>query len=344
MEKSDPMRQDRYARQILFREIGESGQRRLAGATVLIIGCGALGTVSANHLARAGIGYIRIIDRDYVELSNLQRQILFDETDALNRIPKAVAAAQKLEKINSDIRIESIMADVNPGNIEELIDDVDLVLDATDNMEIRYLINDACVKHQVPWIYAGVIGAVGMTMTIMPGKTACFHCLMQAPPEPGTMPSCETVGVLNGAPGVIASIQAVESMRILTGHPSPDAALIYVDLWNQEFKRLSVERHRGCPVCDGRHFDFLSGDRYTETFSLCGRNAVQISLAQGSGFSIEKLKNRLADMGEVSDNGFFLTFKVDAYELNIFPEGRTMIKGTTDESVARSLFARYIGA
>jgi molybdopterin-synthase adenylyltransferase len=338
------MNQDRYSRQILFHEIGEDGQRRLAAAAVLIIGCGALGTVTANHLARAGVGYIRIVDRDYVELNNLQRQILFDEADALDRIPKAVAAVQKLEKINSEIRIEAIMVDANPGNIEELIEKVDLVLDATDNMEIRYLINDACVKHQVPWIYAGVIGAVGMTMNIIPGKTACFHCLMQTPPDPGTLPTCETIGVLNGAPGVIASIQAVEAMRILTGHLPTKAALIYVDLWMQEFKRLSVERSPGCPVCAGKHFDFLSGDRYSATFALCGRNAVQISLAQGHRIPIENLKSRLSALGEVTDNGYFLTFKVDAYELIIFPEGRTMIKGTTDESIARTLFAKYIGA
>jgi molybdopterin/thiamine biosynthesis adenylyltransferase len=338
------MNLDRYARQILFHEIGENGQQRLAAATVLIVGCGALGTVSANHLARAGVGNIRIIDRDYVELNNLQRQILFDETDALNRLPKAIAASQKLKKINSEIRIEALIADVNPGNIEDLIAGMDLVLDATDNMEIRYLINDACVKHQVPWIYAGVIGAFGMTMNIIPGKTACFRCLMQTPPDPGTMPTCETVGVLNGAPGVIASIQAVEAMKILTGHLPSGAALIYVDLWTQEFNRFSIERHPECPVCAGKHFDFLSGDRYSETLALCGRNAVQITLAPGGKFSIERLKNRLADLGELTDNGFFLSFKVDTYELIIFPEGRTMIKGTTDESVARNLFAKYIGS
>lgn len=338
------MNQDRYSRQILFHGIGEKGQRRLAEATVLIIGCGALGTVSANHLARAGVGYIKIVDRDFVELNNLQRQILFDETDARNRLPKAVAAAAKLEKINSDIRIEPIMADVHPRNIEALIDCVDLVLDATDNMEVRYLINDACVKHDVPWIYAGVIGAVGMTMNIIPGKTACFRCLMQAPPEPGTMATCETFGVLSGAPAVIASIQAVEAMKLLTGHLPSDTALIYVDLWTQNFKRFSMERHQKCPACDGRHFEFLSGDRYSETFSLCGRNAVQISLARRTGFSIDNLKDRMAALGEVKDNGYFLSIKVDEYELIIFPEGRTMIKGTTDESVARTLFARYIGA
>ncbi len=338
------MNQDRYSRQSIFHKIGDDGQRRLAESTVLIVGCGALGTVSANHLARAGVGLIRIADRDYVELNNLQRQILFDENDARSRLPKAVAAAQKLEKINSDIRIEAIVADVHPGNIEQMIDSVDLVLDATDNMEIRYLINDACVKHQVPWIYAGVIGAVGMTMNIIPGKTACFHCLMRTPPEPGTTPTCETVGVLNGAPGVVASIQAVEVMRLLTGHMPSDAALIYVDLWSQEFKRFPIERRQGCPVCTDKHFEFLEGDRYSETYALCGRNAVQISLARGQGFSFENLKYRLAALGEVTDNGYFLCFKVDMYELIIFPEGRTMIKGTTDESVARSLFAKYIGA
>lgn len=337
------MKDDRYSRQILFTEIGEHGQKLIRQASVLIIGCGALGTVSANNLARAGVGTIKIADRDYVELDNLQRQVLFDEDDARQRLPKAVAAVEKLRKINSDIQIEPIILDINHKNIETMINSVDLVLDGTDNMETRYLINDACIKGGIPWIYAGVVSSRGMTMAIIPGKSACFRCIMEQPPLPGSMPTCDMVGVLNGVPGVIASIQATEALKILTGHEEVGHTLIHVDLWRGRFGRVHIERNPACPTCARNKFDFLHGHSLSEAFSLCGRNAVQISPVKDSGIDMKTLKARLMPLGKVYDNGFFLSFKVGQFELIIFPEGRTMIKGTTDESIARSLYAKYIG-
>jgi len=338
------VKDSRYSRQVLFSEIGEHGQEMIQKASVLIIGCGALGSMSANHLARAGVGRIKIVDRDYVELDNLQRQIMFDEDDARDRLPKAIAAEKKLKMINSEIQVEPIFQDLNPANIESLVNTVDLVLDATDNIETRFLINDACIKNSVPWIYAGVIGSSGMTMNIIPGRSACFRCFNENPPPPGIMPTCDTVGVLNGAPGVIASIQATESLKFLTGQQKADSVLIYIDLWEGMFRQLNIPQKPNCPTCGQERFDFLNCDTYSETFSLCGRNAVQISPAGDSIIDLKTLKERLMPLGDVHDNGFFLSFKVSGYELNVFPEGRTMIKGTTDESIARSLFAKYIGA
>lgn len=338
------MKKGRYSRQVLFREIGEHGQKLIQEASVLIIGCGALGTVSANHLARAGVGKIKIVDRDYVELDNLQRQILFDEEDAIRRLPKAVAAVEKLRKVNSDIQIESEVLDANPQNIESLITSVSLVVDATDNVETRYLINDTCIKNNIPWIYAGVVSSYGMTMDIIPGKSACFRCLVKSPPPPGSLPTCDMVGVLNSVPGVIASIQATEALKILIGHQDVGGNLIHVDLWTEEFGKFNIERDPNCPACGQKKFDFLHGDTFSEAFSLCGRNAVQISPLKDTRFNLKGLKERLMPLGEVDDNGFFLSFKVGQYELIIFPEGRAMVKGTTDESIARSLFAKYVGA
>lgn len=338
------MIEGRYSRQVLFSGIGKEGQELILNSSVLVVGCGALGTVTADHLARSGIGRLKIIDRDYVELNNLQRQILFDEEDARNRVPKAVAAAEKLRKVNSEIEIEPIVADLNPKNVESLVTSVDLVVDGTDNIETRYLVNDACVKHGVPWIYAGVIGSRGMTMDILPGKTACFRCLVKNPPPHGSMPTCDMVGVLNGLPGVIASIQATEALKILIRYPEVGNGLIYVDLWNDRFSRLTMERDAACPTCVQRKFEFLQGVALSEAVSLCGRNAVQISPATTEKIAIERLKERLAPLGLIEDNGFFLSFKTEGYELIVFPEGRTLIKGTSDESVARTLFSKYIGS
>lgn len=335
---------DRYSKQILFSEIGEHGQKLIQNAEVLILGCGALGTVSANCLARAGVGSIKIVDRDYVELSNLQRQVLFDEEDALRRMPKAAAAVEKLKTINSEISLEPIILDVNYQNVESLIEPVDLVLDATDNMEIRYLLNDACIKHGVPWIYAGVLGSYGMSMNIIPGKSACFRCLIKEPPAPGSMPTCDVAGVLNGITGVIASIQATEALKIITGHKDVGNSVIFVDLWDRSFDRMKIERHDDCPTCVQHDFEFLNEKSFTEIFSLCGRNAVQIKSIKTNGYDLQSIKDRLMNLGKVLDNGFFLTFFIDDYELIIFPEGRTIIKGTTDESIARTILARYIGA
>ncbi len=337
------MSYERYSRQMVLSEIGESGQRLLSKASVLILGCGALGTVSANHLVRAGVGRIRIVDRDFVELNNLQRQVLFDEEDASLRLPKTVAAVRKLEKINTEVKIEPLIVDVNSRNIESVISTFDLVLDATDNMETRYLLNDACIKSNIPWIYAGVIGSFGMTMDIIPGRSACLRCLMDTPPVAGSMATCETVGVLNSVPGVIASIQATEALKILTGKTNTGNSMIHVDLWEREFNQFQVKQHPDCPACVRKEFDFLRAEVLSETFSLCGRNAVQITPYRKGEFNLENLKVNLSSLGEVNDNGYFLSFEADGFEFVVFSEGRTMIKGTTDESVARTLFAKYIG-
>ncbi len=334
---------ERFSRQMRFNGIGEDGQGRICKSSILIVGCGALGTTLANHLVRAGVGTIKIADRDYVELSNLQRQVLFDETDVRRQLPKAAAAAARLKQINSDIHIEPLILDVNRKNIEAMLDNVDLVLDATDNMETRYLINDACVKHDIPWIYGGVIGATGMTMDVIPGKSACLQCLAEAPPSPGSMPTCETEGVLSGAPAVIASIQATEALKMMVGAPPVGGSLVHIDLWDNEFNRFQVNRRPDCPACVNRQFNYLEGGTVTEAFSLCGRNAVQITSRNDCQLDLQNLKDRLTRLGTVIDNGFFLTFQVDSYELIIFPDARTIIKGTTDESVARGLFTKYIG-
>lgn len=333
---------ERYSRQVLFSGIGEKGQERIIASTALIVGCGALGSNIANLLVRGGVGTVKIVDRDFVELSNLQRQVLFDELDAEKRLPKAVAAVNKLGKINSGVHLEPIVRDLNIRNIESLINNVDVVLDATDNLETRYLINDACIKHGIPWVYGGVIGATGMTMDIIPGKTACLRCLAETPPAPGTAPTCETEGVVGGIPAIIASIEATEAFKIMVGHDPVGGHMIHIDLWENEYNRFQVKPHPECPACSKKQFDFLSGQLGADVFSLCGRNAVQISGRQDS-LDLEQLGARLALLGEVSNNGFFLTFIVDDYELMIFPESRVIIKGTSDETVARSLFAKYVG-
>lgn len=337
------MNEERYSRQELFSEIGREGQELIQEGSVLIIGCGALGTLLANNLVRAGVGRIRIVDRDFVELDNLQRQALFDEEDVRRRLPKAVAAMEKLKKINSTIRIESEVLDVNHRNIEALITPVDLVLDATDNMETRFLINDACIKNMVPWIYGGAVASYGMTMNIIPGKSACLRCIIEKVLPPGTTPTCDMVGVLNSVPAIIASIQSTEALKILMGRCVPDNGLIYIDVWQRRFSQLHLKRQPNCPTCVQMEFDFLHGKGLSETFSLCGRNAVQINPPSNNEINLEKLKESLITVGKVYYNGYFLSFKIDQYELIVFPEGRTMVKGTTDESIARSLYAKYVG-
>lgn len=337
------MIEDRYSRLVLFSNIGKDGQKLIHEGSVLIVGCGALGTILANNLVRAGVGKIRIVDRDFVESNNLQCQILFDEEDARQLLPKAVASAQKLRKINSEISIESEVLDVNPRNIEALIASVDLVLDATDNMETRLLINDACVKNRIPWIYAGATGSYGMTMNIIPTKSACLRCFIDQLPRLGSMPSCDTVGLLNSVPSVIASFQSTETLKILTRQSKPENRLLYIDLWQRKFSLVRLKRRADCPTCVQQRFDFLDGNLYPAFFSLCGRNAVQISPAKVGRVNLERLKKNLAPIAEASYNGFFLSFKIKQYELIIFPEGRMMVKGTTEESIARSLCAKYLG-
>jgi molybdopterin/thiamine biosynthesis adenylyltransferase len=333
----------RYARQTRLPEIGMEGQRKLSQSSVLVVGCGALGSTLASTLVRAGIGLVRIVDRDVLELNNLQRQVLFDEDDVAKGLPKAEAAVSKLRKINSSVGVEGHVTDVTPKNIESLMAEVSLVLDATDNFESRYVINDAAVKHGVPWIYGGVIGMTGMTMNVLPGTGPCLRCVFPTAPPAGSFPTCETAGVLNTVPAVIASIQATEALKILSGD-EPSLQMVYVDMWKQSFRQMAVSRDDNCPACGLYRFDFLSTEETAWTTTLCGRNAVQITPAEGVVLELEKLSGDLATMGEVSFNGSILRFVVNDHEMLLFPDGRAMINGTDDEKLARSLYARYVGS
>lgn len=335
---------ERYARQILLPGIGEAGQEKLLQAKAVIIGCGALGTVIANNLARAGVGHLIIADRDYIELNNLQRQILFDEEDIARGLPKAVAAAQKLRRINSSIRIDPAVTDVNFENIESLIRDADVVLDGTDNFETRYLINDACIKNDIPWIYGGVIAGCGMSMTILPRKTPCLRCLYTEMPPPGTVATCDTAGVLGPIVGAIAAVESAEAMKLLIGTGRRNEGLIVLDLWENHFEMIAIpERSKDCPTCGRGEYEFLSAREGIQTVTLCGHNAVQVSTRSAARIDFAELARRLAPAGEVSFNEFMLRFKADGNELTLFPDARAIIKGTTDEAAARTLYAKYVG-
>jgi molybdopterin/thiamine biosynthesis adenylyltransferase len=332
---------ERYSRQILFAGIGEQGQQQLLDARVAVAGCGALGSFQAGALARAGIGFLRIIDRDYVELSNLQRQWLFDECDVEQAMPKAVAAASKIAAINSGIRVEPVVADLTPSNVEDLLGGVDLILDGTDNFETRYLINDFAVERGLPWVYGAAVGSYGITMPIVPGETACLRCIYPDPPA-GAQPTCETAGVLGTVTALIASLQVSEAIKILCG-VEPTRKITTVDVWSGEIRQVSQPGPVAeCPACGLREFPYLTGERRAPV-SLCGHNAVQIH-ERARPLELRELAARLAPLGPVRSNEFALRFEVPPYLLTIFPDGRAIIKGTTDVGVARSLYARYIGA
>lgn len=335
----------RYSRQVILPEFGEEGQQRLAASRVVLIGCGALGTAIANTLVRAGVGKLIVVDRDYIELNNLQRQLLFDEEDIEKGLPKAVAAAEKLRKINSSIEVVPMVTDVNPGNIERLIKECDLVLDGTDNFETRYLINDACVKYEKPWVYGGVIASHGMTMNIIPGRTPCLRCLFLESPAPGTAPTCETAGVLGPAVAVIAAIQSAEALKILIGAwERLNQGLVSIDLWSVAFHSFTAnERAPDCPTCAKGEFPFLDASSATRTASLCGRDAVQLTVPEGNRLNLQDLAVRLQEIGRVTYNEFMLRLVLDAHELMVFPDGRAIIKGTSDDTVARTIYAKYIG-
>lgn len=337
------MELERYIRQIIFPPLGEEGQRRLLDSSVVIVGCGALGSHIANTLTRAGVGHIKIVDRDYIELNNLQRQILFDEEDIERGLPKAIAAAEKLRKINSQVEIEPLVADVHPRNVEEIIKGIDLVLDGTDNFETRYLINDACVKHDTPWIYGGAVGSYGMTMNIIPHQTPCLRCLFVQIPPPGSTPTCDTAGILGAVPALIGAIEANEALKLLTGKGRPNQGLIHIDLWENTFEIFQVARQEACPVCGQGRFEFLEAKEVAMVTSLCGRNAVQITPAAEVNISLPSLAQRLQAIGEVTFNEFLLRFQVNDYLITVFLDARAIIRGTSDETVARSLYAKYIG-
>jgi molybdopterin/thiamine biosynthesis adenylyltransferase len=335
---------DRYSRQTLFGPIGKEGQERLRVASVTIVGCGALGTVLANNLCRAGVGRLVIADRDYIELNNLQRQILFDEDDVARHLPKAIAAAEKLHRVNSEVKVEALVEDINADGIEALVRDTDLVLDATDNFETRYLINDVCIKQGRPWIYSGVIASYGVTMNIIPGDTPCLRCVFPEMPLPGTTPTCDTAGVLNGIVGAITGIASTETLKILLKSEKVSRDMLWMDLWENTFDRIELPRQPDCPACGQHHYEFLDSLAGTRSTSLCGRNAVQVRASTGGArLDFPALAERLRTVGGVNYNEFLLRFTIDGYEMTIFPDARAIIKGTDDEQIARSVYARYIG-
>ena len=334
----------RYAKQVLFRPVGKEGQERLRASRVTVVGLGALGSVLANHLARAGVGFLRLCDRDFVELDNLQRQVLYDEDDVRANLPKAAAAAAKLSRINSEVALDPRVTDVNHANAEELACDVDLVLDGTDNFETRFVLNDACVKLGRPWVYGGCVGSYGMAMAVLPGEGPCFACLLGERPAPGTSPTCDTAGVLNTAVAVVASLQANEGLKILLGKREALAGgLQTLDLWTNTFQVVKVPRSASCEVCVGRKFRHLEASPSGAT-SLCGRNAVQVTPGPGVKLDLAETERRLAPLGAVRRNAYLLRFSVDGCELTIFPDARAIIQGTEDLARARSLYARYVGS
>ncbi len=338
---------DRYSRQILFSEIGEEGQRKLKDSKVVLVGCGALGTVLANSLVRAGIGELKIIDRDFVELNNLQRQILFDEEDVKRNIPKAIAAVEKLRKVNSEVKLEAVVADVNFTNVESLVEGAKILVDGTDNFEVRFLLNDACVKANIPWIYGSCLGSYGLTASIIPGKTPCFRCLFQTGPLPGMVPTCDTAGVIGPIVNIIASIETVEAIKYLIGKfDALNKDLIAIDIWESSFERFNINDRRDkldCLCCKQKKFEFLEAKEGSSITSLCGRNAVQITQKSAVRTDFGPLAERLKKSGEVTFNKYILKFSINQYEINLFPDSRAIIKGTNNFSVARGLYAKYIG-
>jgi adenylyltransferase/sulfurtransferase len=339
---------DRYARQMRFTPFGEEGQRRLLASRALVVGCGALGSVLANTLTRAGVGKLRVVDRDFLELNNLQRQVLFDEDDLAANLPKAIAAANKLRRINSQVEIEPIVADVNHTNIEQLCEGVDCIVDGTDNFEIRFLVNDAAIKHNIPWIYGGCLGCEGQTMTILPGETPCLRCLMAESPPPGTTPTCDTAGILAPIINVIASMQAMEAIKILSGHRDATSRVLSVfELWDNRLRQVKVASLResvDCPTCKHGEFPWLAGQRGSHTAILCGRNAVQLSFPDRQRLDLASLAQKLAGVGKVTQNAFLLRLSVDNYQITVFPDGRAIVGGTDEVATARTLYARYVGS
>lgn len=333
----------RYSRQERFAGVGVEGQARIAKSRVAVVGCGALGSAQAELLARAGVGFLRLIDRDYVEISNLQRQLLYSESDAREALPKAVAAERRLREINSDIAVEAAVADLTPGNAADLLESVDLILDGTDNFETRYLINDWAVSHDTPWIYGAAVGSYGLKMAIVPGRTACLKCVYPEPPQ-GAQPTCETAGVLGPLTATIAALQAADALRILSGGAAEvNARITTVDVWTGDIRQIGAPpRDPECVCCGRRSFIHLDGRRRSP-ISLCGRNAVQIH-ERARPVDLAQLAAQLEPVAPVRYNEFALRAQIGTFDLTVFPDGRAIIKGTTDIGVARSLYARYLGS
>lgn len=336
---------ERYSRQILFREIGKVGQEKLLNSRVLLVGCGALGASHAEILARAGVGFLRIVDRDFVEFSNLQRQTLYSESDAKERLPKVVAAQNRIKEINSEIEVEAIVADVNHSNIENLIKDCDLILDGTDNFQIRYLLNDACVKHSKTWIYGAAVSSYGATMTIFPNETPCLRCIFEEMPSAGSSPTCDTAGVIQPIISSVSAIQTTEALKVLTGNfDKLHKSLIQIDVWQNDWRKIKLGLpNKDCECCARANFEFLEAESSEFSAVLCGRNAVQIAPPKASQIDLQNLSDKLKNLGEIKLNEYLLRLTIDDYELTVFRDARAIIRGTDDISTARSIYAKYIG-
>ncbi|MBX3243814.1 MAG: ThiF family adenylyltransferase [Acidobacteria bacterium] len=337
---------DRYSRQILFEEIGREGQKKLRDATILLIGCGALGASHAEMLARAGIGKLKIVDRDFVEFTNLQRQTLFKESDAIERLPKAIAAKDRLAEINSEVSVEAVVADVNNSNIESLIAGCDLVLDGTDNFQIRYLINDACVKQQKTWIYGAAVSSYGTTMTVIPGKTPCLRCIFDEMPDAGSAPTCDTAGVIMPIITSVSAIQIAETIKLLIGdEASLHGSLIQIDIWRNEWRKIKLaEPNPDCTTCGKHIFEFLDAESQEFSAVLCGRNAVQIAPPKPTTIDLKNLAANLVAVSEVKHNEYLVRFSANGHEITVFSDARAIIKGTDNPVEAKSLYARFIGS
>lgn len=334
---------DRYSRQVLFRPFGADGQARVRAARVLVAGCGGLGAEAANLLARAGVGFLRIVDRDVVELSNLARQALFDEADVREGLPKAVAAARRIARVNAEVAVEPLVADVGPGNVRELLDRIDLVVDGLDSFEARFLVNDACVETGTPLVYGACIASTGLAALLVPGVTPCLRCLLPELPEPGSAATCDTAGILGPAAHLAASMQVGRALRFLATRVAPsEAELVYGDVWEARFTRMVVPRDPACPCCAARRFEFLSVE-IPQTAVLCGRDSVQVRPLVPSRPDFAALAERLRPLGEVVSNDWLLRFRTEDAELTLFSDGRAVVKGTADPVRARSLVARTFG-
>ena len=335
----------RYRKQMLLPGIGPEGQKKISSSKVTIIGCGALGTIAADTLVRAGIGKIVLADRDFIELDNLHRQTLFDEDDIAGNKPKAVAAAGKLSRINTEVTVEARVFDINQKNISGIIRGTDCVVDATDNFETRFLINYACHRLNIPWVYGGVVGTQGMTMPILPGKTACFRCLVRDIPGTGSAETCDTAGVIMPAVSVISSLQCTEVLKILTGSDNVNAGtLTRVDVWEGSWDRFRVDPAPGCPLCSEGRYQFLDSPAPARAESLCGRNSVQLTPGSAAPPDFKKLSEKLERLGRVVYNEHLLKFKIDSFEIVLFRDGRAIIGGTSNPMEARSLYSKYVGA
>jgi molybdopterin/thiamine biosynthesis adenylyltransferase len=336
---------ERYSRQMILPGWGLEGQERLAGATAVVVGCGALGSHVAAHLARVGVGHLVLADRDFVEWHNLPRQALYDEEDARVGLPKALAAARRLRRINAQVEIREQILDVNADTVEGLIDGVDLVLDGSDNFEVRYLLNEACVKQGIPWIYGGVLGTYGLTAPILPGKTPCLRCLLGPMPPPGAVPTCETAGILGTAVAVIAALEVTEGLKILLGrHEELLGSLYMIDVWHGDFERAAVQKGKeACSVCDEGRYELLQAELGSMTTVLCGRQAVHVSPRPACRLDLAALARRLSSLGPVQANEYLIRLDLEDQQLTVFADGRAIVKGTDDPALARSLYARFIG-